>query len=253
MSALLIVFLILTMIVTSFLSGIFGMAGGLILVGVLLAIMPLPAAMVLHAVTQMASNGWRAWLWRSHIQWRSVAFYGCGCGLALLVWSFWRYVPDKPMALVLLGITPFLTRLMPNDFKPNPDSRPQGVIYGFICMALLLLTGVAGSLIDTFFLGGKLDRRQIVATKAACQVIGHGIKLAYFSEMIDQAASIDPLVAGLAIAASMTGTSLARRVLEAMTDVQFRTWANRIITTISGYYVAYGVWLYAVAYKLVTP
>jgi hypothetical protein len=32
------------------------MAGGLVLVGVLLALLPLPAAMALHAVTQIASN-----------------------------------------------------------------------------------------------------------------------------------------------------------------------------------------------------
>lgn len=50
----------LLMVATAFLSGLFGMAGGLILIGVLLAIMPLPAAMVLHAATQMASNGWRS-------------------------------------------------------------------------------------------------------------------------------------------------------------------------------------------------
>src|SRR5262249_47189838 len=50
---------------TSFLSGIFGMAGGMLLMGILLLLMPFAAAMVLHGVTQMASNLWRAWLWRS--------------------------------------------------------------------------------------------------------------------------------------------------------------------------------------------
>ena len=44
----------LLMIGTALLSGVFGMAGGLILIGVLLFIFPLPTAMVLHAVTQMA-------------------------------------------------------------------------------------------------------------------------------------------------------------------------------------------------------
>ncbi|MEY9137494.1 hypothetical protein ACVIWV_006254 [Bradyrhizobium diazoefficiens] len=42
----------LLMVATAFLSGLFGMAGGLILIGVLLALMPLPTAMVLHAITQ---------------------------------------------------------------------------------------------------------------------------------------------------------------------------------------------------------
>ena len=65
-------------IVTSFLSGIFGMAGGMILMGLLLALMPLPAAMVLHGVTQLTSNGWRAWLWRAHIDWRIVGRFAVG-------------------------------------------------------------------------------------------------------------------------------------------------------------------------------
>src|SRR5678816_146275 len=57
-------------VITSFISGILGMAGGMILMGVLLALMPVPAAMMLHGTTQMASNGWRAWLWRREIDWR---------------------------------------------------------------------------------------------------------------------------------------------------------------------------------------
>src|SRR4051794_12467242 len=65
----------LLMVGTAFLSGLFGMAGGLILIGVLLALMPLPTAMVLHAITQMASNGWRAFLWRAPIPWRPGADY----------------------------------------------------------------------------------------------------------------------------------------------------------------------------------
>ena len=39
--------------------------------------------MVLHAITQMASNGWRALLWRAHIRWRPVFVYLIGCALAL--------------------------------------------------------------------------------------------------------------------------------------------------------------------------
>jgi uncharacterized membrane protein YfcA len=136
-----------------------------------------------------------------------------------------------------------MARAVPDGFKPDPGSAVQGAFYGTICMTLLLLTGVSGPLIDTYFLGGKLDRRQIVATKAVCQVFGHAAKFIYFGALIDQAASLDPLMAGLAIAASMIGTTLARRVLEAMSDVQYRLWANRIITTIAGYYIIYGSYL----------
>jgi len=236
----------LLMVATSFLSGLFGMAGGLILIGVLLTLMPLPTAMVLHAITQMASNGWRAFLWRAHIRWRPVAVYLIGCALALAVWSIGRYVPDKPIALLLLGVTPFMARLLPSGLKPNPESVGQGSFYGFICMGLMLMTGVSGPLLDTFFLGGNFGRREVVATKATCQVASHFTKLIYFGGIIDQAASLDPVLAAVAIAASMLGTTLARRILEAMTDLQFRTWANRLITTVAGYYIIYGSWLVVV-------
>ena len=147
------------------------------------------------------------------------------------------------MALLLLGVTPFLARLMPASIKPNPDSVWQGTFYGFICMGLMLMTGVSGPLMDTFFLGGNFGRREIVATKATCQVASHFTKLIYFGGIIDQAATLDPVLAGVAIAASMLGTTLARRILEAMSDAQFRTWAGRLITTVAGYYILYGGWL----------
>jgi uncharacterized membrane protein YfcA len=245
MSTLLTTTLLAAMLGTSFLSGIFGMAGGLILIGVLLAIMPLPDAMLLHGVTQMASNSWRGLLWLKHVRWRAVGCYVVGCVVALTVWSFARYVPSKPMALLMLGAVPFLTRLAPADLKPNPESALQGGIYGAVCMMLLLLTGVVGPLIDTFFLGGRLDRREIVASKAACQVFGHAMKLVYFGTIVDRTGTLDPLIAGLAVVASMIGTTLAARALAAMTDQQFRTWANGIITAICGYYVIQGATLLA--------
>ena len=164
-----------------------------------------------------------------HVRWSAVASYVLGCAVALVLWSFTRYVPSKPVALLLLGLTPFLVRLVPKDYRPNPESLVQGTLYGMACMTLILLTGVAGPLIDQFFLGGKLDRREIVATKAVCQIFGHAAKLIYFGALIDQAATLDPIVAALAIVSSMIGTTLAK-VLEAMTDQQFRTWANGIIT-----------------------
>ena len=38
----------------------------------------------------------------------------------------------------------------------------------------------------------------------------------------------------------MLGTAAARRLLEAMTDAQFRRWANRLITAITCCYVVQG-------------
>jgi uncharacterized protein len=248
MSAILIAFLCLVMVGTSLLSGIFGMAGGMILVGVLLAMMPVPEAMMLHGVTQMASNGWRGLLWWRYVRLGAAASYIAGSLIALLVWSFTRYVPSTPVAMLVLGVTPFAVRLAPESYRPNPEKPHQGILYGLACMTLILLCGVAGPLVDQFFLGGKLDRREIIATKAVCQVFAHAAKLVYFGTLVSQTGSLDPIVAVLAIASSMLGTTLAKRVLEAMSDQQYRRWANGIITVIAGYYVCHGAVLMVLAH-----
>jgi uncharacterized protein len=237
--------LVVAMTGTAFLSGIFGMAGGMILMGILLVLLPLPEAMALHAITQMASNGWRGLLWVRYVRWNAVSAYLMGCLVALMVWSVWRYVPSKPLALVFLGVTPFLVRILPPSWKPDPERITHGLLYGSVCMALLLVTGVAGPLIDTYFLSGKYDRRQIVATKAVCQIVAHGAKLFYFGSVIEQAAVVDPQLAVFAVAASVIGATLARPVLERLNDAQYRAWATRIITTIAFAYLAQGGYLLA--------
>ncbi|MBN9489561.1 MAG: sulfite exporter TauE/SafE family protein [Alphaproteobacteria bacterium] len=229
------------MIGTAFLSGIFGMAGGLILIGVLLVIFPLPAAMVLHAVTQMASNGWRAILWWRHIVWKILVFNVAGCLVSVALWSITLYVPDKAVALVLLGFSPFIVRAIPESVLPRTFGPLQVAGTGLVSMMLMLVTGVTGPLLDTMFLRSPLERRQIIATKAACQLFSHGFKLLYFGALIEQAGHVEPWFLAVAVASSMVGTSLGRLLLERLTDSQFRVWSNRLITGLATYYVGYGL------------
>jgi uncharacterized membrane protein YfcA len=245
MTALLAASLSLLMIFTALLSGVFGMAGGLILIGVLLVVMPLPQAMVLHAVTQMASNGWRAFLWWRHIEWKITLASIVGSVIAVALWSIWLYVPDKGVALLLLGISPFIVRAIPASVLPKVLGPGQMLVGSAICMMLMLIAGVTGPLLDTLFLRSTLDRKQIISTKAACQLFSHSLKLVYFGLLIDQAGHVEPWFLAIAVASSMIGTSAGKLLLERLSDKQFRTWSNRIITTIAAYYVGYSLVLMA--------
>src|SRR5690606_15582298 len=55
-----------TVFLTSLLSGIFGMAGGLILLWVLLFLFPVGPAIAIHGVIQAVANGSRAWFSRAY-------------------------------------------------------------------------------------------------------------------------------------------------------------------------------------------
>jgi uncharacterized protein len=150
-------------------------------------------------------------------------------------------VPDKAVALLMLGLSPFAIRAVPEKILPRTFGPGQVALTGLLSMTLMLLTGVTGPLLDTMFLRSPLERKQIIATKAACQVFGHGFKLFYFGALIQQAGTIEPWFLGLAVASSIVGSSLGRLLLERFSDTQFRAWSNRLITAIGAYYVGHGL------------
>ncbi len=229
---------------TSFLSGIFGMAGGMVLMGVLLAIMPVSAAMVLHGVTQMASNGWRAWLWRRHIKWPIFFPYMVGSLLAAVAFALVSFVPSKAAALLVLGLTPVVGMYLPASLRLNVARRAHAVLGGAVCTGLMLTAGVSGPILDVFFVQAGLDRRGIVSTKAAVQTFSHFLKLVYFgTALVMSGGGLSPWVMAMAVLLAVIGTNLSRRLLERMTDVQFIAWSRRIIVAIAAVYLAQGSWL----------
>jgi uncharacterized membrane protein YfcA len=241
------VLLFFAVLATSFLSGIFGMAGGLILMGILLAALPVASAMALHAITQMASNGWRAVLWRKYIHWPSFLWTQVGALIALAAFTLIQWVPSTATAYVVLGLVPFLVRPLPDDMAPNILKPGMPVLCGIIVQGLQLTCGVSGPTLDIFYVRSGLDRRVIVATKAATQVVGHAIKLTYFTLLATAAIKVELelWLYAMAIVTAIAGTTLARQVLEAMSDSTFKVWSQRIIMALGAVYLGWGVWLHA--------
>lgn len=241
-SRMLLLALAVSALVTSFLSGVLGMAGGVILMGLLLALLPVADAMVLHGVTQLAANGWRAAMWRRSIDWRT--FRGCALGalLACAVFVSFQLVLSRPAALIALGLTPLTVYLLPKNLQLNVDRPGQPLACGLVNMSMQLLSGVSGPLLDSFFVRSSLDRRAVVATKAAIQTLGHLLKIVYFGALVAAAGQVDPWVAGLMVACAVVGTSLSRQVLDRMSDTDFRTWTRRLLLATSSVYLVAGIW-----------
>jgi uncharacterized membrane protein YfcA len=231
---------------TSFLSGIFGMVGGLILMGILLALLPVPLAMSLHAVTQMASNGWRAFLWRAHVKWAVLPGYLLGAAAAFALLSWIALAPPAALVYCALGLMPFAAAALPRSWALDIQRKGAPGLVGFLVMGLSVIAGVSGSMLDVFFVRTALDRRTIVATKATLQAIGHSLKFAYFSLVIG-ADTDDPglplAVYGAAVATAFIGTSSARVVLDRLTDQAFLRWSRRLVLGVGTAYLGHGLWL----------
>jgi uncharacterized membrane protein YfcA len=230
-------------LVTSFISGILGMAGGMILMGILLAVMPLPVAMMLHGITQLASNGWRALMWRREVDWRVFRGYLYGTIVTTIFFVVVKLVVSKPIALIAMGLTPFITLALPEKLHLNVERRGHATACGIICSTLSLTAGVSGPILDLFFVRSKMGRHAVIATKAMTQSLSHIMKIAYFGALVSvEGASIHPALGAMMVLLAFTGTSLSKHVIARMNDESFRFWTRRTVMTLGFFYLASGVW-----------
>ncbi len=233
-------FLIVTAFLTALLSGIVGMAGGLILMGALALVLPVSAAFVTHGILQLVANGWRAILHRRFVSWRIVGWYALASLGAALIVTLAHYAPSQRLVFLLLGLVPLLVWLPRTWIRLDAAKPAHALISGLMVTGLNLTAGVAGPLLDIFFVRTELNRHQIVATKATTQVFSHLAKIAvYGAPLIEtRAKGMPPLwVFGFAVPLSMLGTVCGGWVLDRMSDVNFKRWTAWIVTGVGMLYL----------------
>ena len=229
-------FLLLAAFVTAAVSGVLGMAGGLLLLGALLLVLPATAAFVVHGLLQLVSNGWRAVLQRRHLQWAVVGWYSVGAVVAGVLVALVRYTPDKALTYLLLGLVPMLVWL-PRERMRLDASRPaHAVLAGLLVTAVNLTAGVAGPLLDVFFVRTALGRHAVVATKAGTQVLSHLAKVLVYGGAVTDG-DIPWLVVAAAVPLSMLGTLVGSRLLDRLTDASFTTATRWVVTGIGVVYL----------------
>jgi uncharacterized protein len=233
-------FIVAMAFVTATLSGVFGMAGGLVLMGALAAVLPVSAAFVTHGLLQLTANGWRAILHRKHVRWDIVGWYALASLVAGVAVSFLALAPTKPLLYLLLGLVPWLTWLPQRWINLDAGKPPQAFLSGLSVTGLNLSAGVAGPLLDIFFVRTELTRHAIVATKAATQVFAHLAKIVVYGAPLIGAGGkgLPPWwVFALAIPLSMAGTAVGGVILDRLSDVNFKRWTRWIVTGVGVTYL----------------
>ena len=230
--------------VASLVSGVFGIAGGMIMLGVLLIFFDVPTAMVLFSLLAATGNAWRVVSWWNHVNWRIMWGYAAGGLIATVLMGFVAFVPSKAMVYLILGLIPYLIELLPRDHHPNIEWRGIPLLSGLATTAIQLVAGNGGLLLDVFFQKSSLDRRTTVATKAICGTVGNLARMAYFGTIAGIEENF-PLWAFIPAALlAIAGTMVAPYILERMSDQEFRRWTRQIIFAVSAVYLARAAWLY---------
>ncbi len=237
-------YLLLTIatLLTSLVSGVLGMAGGMILMGVFGAFLTVPAAMVLHGIAQAVSNGSRIWLHRQHIRTGVLVPYGFGTALVLVVFVWVAFIPDKGLIFILIGIFPFVALMIPKRLQLlDVEKPPIAFVCGVLVTTAQMLAGASGPVLDIFYVGTKLTRHEVLATKAVTQTLGHCVKLFYYAFFISIATELPSAVVVAVVGAAIIGNWLGTFIVARMHDNQFRQIGQYVILTIGAIYVAKGI------------
>ena len=239
------IILIISAFITSSISAVIGMGGGIILLGIM-ALTDYDGYMViaLHGIIQLFSNTTRTYIFREHLKEKIISQFLKGSLLGLFLSSL----------LILLAIQLFnvesASDIKVEILKPLIGvfiiwflffKKPKKVIQrktSFIPVGALsglttVFIGATGPLIAPFFLDGKLSKNNIIANKAACQMITHVGKIPLFIfffdvDYISHSEILLPL-----ILAVFLGTYLGKSLLEFIPENIFRILFKTALTIIA--------------------
>jgi uncharacterized membrane protein YfcA len=235
--------LLVAVFFTSTLSGVFGMAGGLVLLGILLAILPVGTAIAVQGAIQIVANGSRAWFSRDYIDWKILGIICLGLLVAGIALFILRYTPDLATVCIAIGLLPILVWI-PQSWLALDASKPHhAFVCGLLGGGLNLAVGVSGPTVDIFFIRTTMDRRKIIATKAATQVISHAAKVVFYWNAAMVLAPFEWAAIAVAAPFAIAGTSAGHWILQRLTDANFRAWTRWIVTAIGIFYLIRGVTL----------
>jgi uncharacterized membrane protein YfcA len=227
---------------TATLSGVAGLGGGTILIGVLYAVGLSPTVAVpLFAAVQFVSNLSRTVAYLKDVEWRAAGwFLLTAAPTPFLVAPFVASADVNVVLLLLAGlilVSLVPSRARPAGLAPSPGDeplrqKPALLLAGFLNGSVGMFVGATGLVVGRLFLRPEWRRETVIGTLALTQTLGHLLRvLGYASAGFVVTQRTDlllPLVAAV-IAGTFAGRALNRRLDEA----RFRNLFKAILVVLS--------------------
>lgn len=222
---------------TAAVSAILGMAGGIMLLVVMLLFLEPSVAIPIHAIAQLASNGSRTLVHLRAIR-RDILlpYLILLLPAGLLSLPLIRYAPPDVLRAaigVFVLVATWRREWLLFGFDPERiPLAPRFTLVGGLAGLLGPVVGATGPFIAPFFLGLGLTRFELIGTTAACQATGHLAKIALFgSDGFDFGAHA-PLYLGM-ILAVVLGTSLGTKLLAHIPEERFPAIYKTALTAVA--------------------
>lgn len=218
--------LIISALTTSVISATVGMAGGTVLLSILLLFFSPAISIPLHAANQFVSNFRRCWLLRESIRFEFFYPYAIGAviGNTASAWIMQKtqaFEHAPVLIAVLILYTVFKPKRLPSFTPHRLGFLFVGLILGFLGMFL----GATGLILGTCFVRDDMTKEEVMATQGAIQTISHILKVLGFLWIgFDYTPWLIPLalMSVATIFGTTYGVSLIRKMSQELFNILFR-------------------------------
>lgn len=211
---------------TAALSGVAGLGGGTILIGVLYAMGLAPVVAVpLFAAVQFISNLTRTVAYLKDVEWRAAGwFLLTAAPTPFLVAPFVAGTNVNVILLLLAGL--ILVSLIPSKDGVEPIRPvPAFLLAGFLNGSIGMFVGATGLFVGRLFLRPEWKKETVIGTLALTQTLGHLMRVIGYASVgfaVTQRTDLLLPLALAVIAGTFAGKALNRHLDEAVFKKLFK-------------------------------
>lgn len=215
----------------SFITAVFGIGGGVMVLAVLASLLPPVALIPIHGVVQLGSNAGRTAIMASHIDRPTFTYFLAGAVLGITIGALAAMVViDFSPAIVQIAVGGFI--LWTIFFKPPVFLAHSAWVAGAFSSLLTMFFGATGPFVSAYIRTLGFERMRYVATHASCMTLQHGFKVLAFGFLGFAFGPYIWLILGM-IAFGFLGTVIGKRVLMKIDEALFKKVLQGILILLS--------------------
>ncbi|MDO6693861.1 sulfite exporter TauE/SafE family protein [Aliiglaciecola sp. 3_MG-2023] len=231
LSPTLIILLVIVAGFSSFVTAGFGAGGGVFLLLVMAAVMPISAVIPIHGLVQLGSNANRAILTFRHLDKNMLLYFGMGAILGALSASL--VVTQLPLAIMKLLLGVFVIYLLWAKLPTiNERSRFSKIIVGVVTTFLSMFVGASGPLVGSYMYINNYDKLAFTATFSASMTFQHCLKALVFGAIGFAFWDWLPLIIAMVLSGTV-GTWFGIKLLKKLPAEKFKGVFKLILTLMS--------------------